>query len=120
MAGPLATHLYMCAVIYANKFLTDGFITHSAVPRLTSWDGVFVSVEGKPRPVDAYQLADVLVTVGRFEKVTGGYRIVNFTEDQRSREQVEAEREGRSKGGKMTAEKRWGNRHGSSGDGSSI
>src|SRR5881227_2979134 len=61
-AGPLAAWLYVCALSYANRYATDGFIPAGQVRRLADIDEPLV-------------LAQRLVDAGMWEPVDGGYRI---------------------------------------------
>lgn len=61
-AGPLAGWMYVCALTYANRYLTDGFIPAGQVRRLADVDG-------------ALSLADKLVDVGLWERAEGGFQI---------------------------------------------
>ena len=37
-AGPLASWLHVCGLVYCSRNLTDGFIPAMMVPRLTNFD----------------------------------------------------------------------------------
>lgn len=84
-AGALAELLYVNALAYASRYLTDGFIPHAIVAKLVVWD-----FEGAP---SNYDLAERLVAAGLWELVEGGYRIHDYLDYNPSREQVFAERE---------------------------
>ena len=71
--------LWVEALVYCNRVLSDGYIPMAALTRFTDHPQV---IEGMSRLQDA-DLVEVL---------EGGWQIVNFTKDQRSREQVEATR----------------------------
>lgn len=62
-AGALASWLFVCGLTYCSRQLTDGFIPSGQVRKLADVD-------------DAVALAQVLITVGLWEKVEGGYRVV--------------------------------------------
>ena len=88
-----AFRLHVSAILYANRHLTDGDIPASKVRTLC------------PR-YRAAALAELLtndhwVDKGEF------YTIRDFLDWNRSRAQVEAERERKSKAGKKGAQKRW-------------
>lgn len=78
-AGPDAAWLYVCALCYASKHLTDGFIPKDAIPRLTNL-----------RHSD--RLAQRLVDVEMFEAGEKGWWIHNYEKKQRSKDDVERER----------------------------
>jgi hypothetical protein len=64
-AGPVASWLWLCGNTYCNKYLTDGFIRESALPMLGN-------------VTNAKKWAEVLVQVGLWEKVEGGYEVHDF------------------------------------------
>lgn len=78
-AGPLASWLHVCAIAYCNRQLTDGFISAAVLPRLS--DG---------RRTRSH--AAILVDVGLWEVVDGGWLIHDFLTYQPSKAKVEAER----------------------------
>lgn len=78
-AGPLAGWLYVCGLLYAARYLTDGFIPTAHVARLAAL----------PRP---RQLAERLVQVGLWERAEGGYRIHDYAEYQPTADDVRATR----------------------------
>lgn len=79
-AGDLAAWLYVCGLQYCSRALSDGYIPAGRVPRLTMLK----------RP---QQLADKLVEVGLWERENGGFRVHDYTEYQRSADQIKKERE---------------------------
>ena len=83
-AGTLAQLLYINALTYASRYLTDGFIPHAVVARLVVWDF--------ENPPDNYTLAQRLVEVGLWETVEGGYRIHDYLDYNPSRAEVENQR----------------------------
>lgn len=78
-AGPLAAWLHVCAIAYCNRQLTDGYISQSALPRLS---------DGKRTKA----LAARLVGVGLWETVDSGWLIHDYLHFQPSKASVETER----------------------------
>jgi hypothetical protein len=66
-AGPAAAWMWVCGIAHCQAHLSEGFIAEIAVP--------MIGVAGATR---AKKLADVLVTVGLFERVDGGYRVHDY------------------------------------------
>lgn len=66
-AGPAACWLWVCGLAHCQSQLTDGFIPDEVLP--------MIGVVGVPR---VQKLAQVLVDVGLFERVEGGYRIHDY------------------------------------------
>lgn len=101
-AGPLALALHVAALCYCARQLTDGHLTRGAVRRLLELDGQ-----------DPHDVARSLVDVDMWESTDDGYRIVEYLEDQPSREHVEVTRAERAKagraGGKRSGEARRSN-----------
>ena len=98
-AGPLAAWLHVCALQYASRNLTDGFIPRRAVPTLVNFDGVSVCVAsisgglaGVGDDVHAEALAEILVEVGLWERVDRGYQIHDYLQFQPSKESILAQR----------------------------
>ena len=81
-----AVGLYVFALCWANARLTDGFIPESQVSRLVG-DISMLLPRGTAQP-----LVDVLVDVGLWEVVDGGYLIHDYLDYQASKKQVEEER----------------------------
>jgi len=79
-AGPLAAWLHVCAICYACRYLTDGFIPTGQVRRLADVE-------------DPTLLVGRLVSSGLWEVVPGGYRVHDFLEYQPAKAGVEHERE---------------------------
>lgn len=67
-AGPIASWLWFCGVLYCRRALTDGFIPKQKVPTL---------VVGLPQP---YKHATVLVTVKLWDEAVGGYQVHDYLE----------------------------------------
>jgi hypothetical protein len=78
-AGDLAAWMYVCGLQYSSRALSDGFIPAGRVSKLT----------GLARPM---KLAEKLVDVGLWESVAGGFQIHDYTDHQRTAEQVKRER----------------------------
>ena len=79
-AGPDAAWLYVAGLCHAGKFLTDGFIDAEIVEDLTKLRNY-------------KKAAEALVRVGFWDVVEGGYQIHDYLEHQKSRGDVEKERE---------------------------
>jgi hypothetical protein len=79
-AGPLAAWLHVCGLAYCDRNLTDGFISDRVLPRLADIS--------KPKAC-----ANALVTAGLWREVEGGYAIHDYLTHQRSKAQVEAEKQ---------------------------
>jgi hypothetical protein len=79
-AGPLASWLFVTSLCYANKHLTNGFISESRVKRLADLD-------------DPLAAAKRLVQVGLWEVAKGGYQIHDYHGYQPSAEEVKRERD---------------------------
>lgn len=89
-----AFRLHVSGVCYCVQYLTDGVIEAKAVPLL----------------VPRFRARTLAELVERGLWVNGGeqYLIHDFLQWNRSREQVEADRERKRKAGRMGAESRWG------------
>ena len=79
-AGPLAAWLNVCAICYASRYLTDGFIPAGQIRKLADLD-------------NPMRLVEKLVEVGLWERSEGGFRVHDYLEYNPSREKVLAERE---------------------------
>jgi hypothetical protein len=66
-AGPAACWLWVCALAHCQSQFTDGFLPDLVLP--------MIGITGASR---AKKLADVLVSVGLFERAEGGYRIHDY------------------------------------------
>lgn len=108
--GPLGLALQVAGLAYCNRNLTDGFIPKAQARRLLDWHsptidfraewaiGISMPDEGESfagpgYDVDSRYVIDLLLTVGLWEEVPGGYRIHDYEEFQPLREVVERERE---------------------------
>ena len=78
-AGPLASWLHVAALCYSNRNLTDGFIPHDRLRRLTAID-------------DPDEHAAQLVNLGVWQVTAGGYRIVHHLDLQPTAEDVRRKR----------------------------
>lgn len=78
-AGEDAANLYVRALVWCNKHLTDGAIPREALRVLTSRR-------------DAASLADKLVAVGLWSSAEDGWSVHGFSDHNPTREQVEARR----------------------------
>lgn len=95
-AGPLASYLHICAIQYANRNRTDGFIPARAIYTLIDLGG-FGQVRGvygkdaEPEygAVYAQELADALVVSGLWEQVDAGYHIHDYLDYQNSAADIE-------------------------------
>jgi hypothetical protein len=92
-----AFRLHVAGMLYASKHLTDGFIPANRVPRLT-------------RTYKARHLAE-LMEARMWLPADRGYTLHDYLDWNRSREQIEADRERirkvRSEAGKKGAKARW-------------
>jgi hypothetical protein len=78
--GPEAGWLYVCGLCHCSAHLTDGFIAASAMPHLTPLK----------RPE---RLAARLVAERLWDAVDGGWSVHDYTTQQRTRAEVEHQRE---------------------------
>lgn len=79
--GEEAAWLYVCALCYCNRHLTDGFLPAAAVPRLT----------GQKSPT---RLTTKLVDAGLLDIVRDGFFVHDYLEYQMSKASIENERAG--------------------------
>ena len=113
-AGPLPQLLWALGLAYANRKLTDGFLSIPVVRRLINWGGSKVTVEGRP-PENEF-LADQLVRAGLWVAVeeedelggiiVHGYRIHDYHDHQPRAAEVLAKREARAAAGRSSGEVR--------------
>jgi len=75
-AGHEAAWLYICSLAYASRHLTDGFIPKGIVGRLSDLP-------------DPKASADRLCEVGLWHKESAGYRVHDYNDYQRSKDEVE-------------------------------
>ena len=78
--GDEAAWLFVAGLCYCSSYLTDGFIPAAALGRLTGQS-------------DPAELVARLVDVGMWEIVPGGWQVRDYTSHQRSKAEVEVERE---------------------------
>lgn len=103
-AGPAASWLYVCALTYANRLLTDGYIPATQVRKLADVD-------------NAMALAERLVEVNLWERVDDGFQIHDFLDYNPSREKVLAERDAAAERmRKLRSGEVRANKHGTSGE----
>ena len=118
--GPLGQALWLAGLAYCNRNLTDGFIPWAAASRLVSWEMLRRTEDGREliwqigigtgmhgEDVSNKFVVDMLIDVGLWDEVAGGYRVHDYDDYQPTKAQVMAEREakvaaGRA-GGKATA-----------------
>lgn len=95
-AGALAGYLHVCAIQYANRNRTDGFIPARAIYTLIDL-GPFGVVRGHYGPaaepdygeVHAPELAEALVAADLWERVTGGYQVHDYLDYQSSAAEID-------------------------------
>jgi hypothetical protein len=93
-AGPLAGWLWIAGLAWSNRNGTDGRIPLQVVSRLAAFDGVGVytgTYSGED--VDVRNLAVVLVNVGLWEEVEGGFYIHDYSDYQLTTDQLAELRE---------------------------
>lgn len=114
-AGPLAIAMQVAGLCYCNRELTDGFIPRSIARTLLDWqiereDGRLFTVAITSGMVgddlSCQWVIDLLVEVGMWEEVAGGFRIHDYLDYQPSRDDVLQDRE---KTAKRQAD--WRSRH---------
>jgi hypothetical protein len=88
-----AFRLHVSGICYCAQYVTDGVIEAETVPLLM--------------PRYRKQLLDELLRKGRWVPHPAGFEIHDYLDWNRSREQIEAERERKRKAGRKGAEKRW-------------
>jgi hypothetical protein len=103
--APLCGWLYICALAWCNRQLTDGRIPFGHLPRLTCFDHISAVAED----VKVETLATMLVNAGLWEKTRDGYQIHDYLEYQYSREEVLKLRALRAESGRLGGQQRWQN-----------
>lgn len=86
-AGPLAAFVFIAALCYSSRHLTDGAIHDNAVGLL--------SPVGNPR-----KKLESLALVGLVDKTPTGWQIRDYSDWQRTRDQVESIKQSRAEAGK--------------------
>lgn len=104
-AGPAAGYLYIAALAWASRNLTDGFIPRTQPQRLVLWEGYALQtgvgeLTDNWHEVNADMLIDRLIEVGLWDVVESGYQIHDYLEWQRSAEEIKALSKQRSEAGK--------------------
>jgi hypothetical protein len=93
-AGPCGIALWLTALGWSNRNLTDGYIPRGQVPRLLVFEGLSWETGAVPglatfgEEVTGLAVANRLVEVGIFDDAPGGYQIHDYLEFQPSAEQV--------------------------------
>ncbi len=95
-AGPLGGWLWFSGNSYCSEHLTDGFIPEEAVATLASFEGI--ALHGAP--VDAKGIAAVLVKVGLWERIDGGFHVHDYLDYNPSRREVLRLRRDRAEAGR--------------------
>ena len=93
-AGLLAELMHIHALIYCNRHLTNGFVSEYVIGRLLDRDQLADLSGDTPKT-----FAEVLVEIGLWDKVPGGYEIHDYLEYQPSRAAVLALREAKVRAG---------------------
>lgn len=87
-AGPSAAWLYIAGLCYCSRYLTDGFVPDVELAGL-----------GNYGLLRARHLAGVLIQIGLWEQVNGGYCVHDYLDYQPSKEKVEGQREAKRRAG---------------------
>lgn len=124
-SGPLGIALQVAALCYCNRHLTDGRLPRPAAAALLSFEGIGMrmwhnELFGSGEDASWQLVAEDLVAAGVWHEpghdceecpqISSGYYLHAYLDFQPSREQVEAEKEARSKAGKRGASARWDGR----------
>ena len=100
-AGPLGIAMQVAALCYANRHLTDGFISHKVAARLLDFTGIAIELPCTHDPDDSHvsgmrvqwlSICDSLVDAGLWEVVEGGWQIHDYLEYNPSRADTLAKR----------------------------
>lgn len=115
-AGPLAMALQVAALCYCNRHLTDGFIPWSVARTLVAWEflgheelrgpkhyriAVTSGRDEAPAEVSADFVIGLLLEVGIWDQVEGGYAIHDYSEYQPTRDVVLEERAQKQRAGRL-------------------
>lgn len=84
--GPLAEALWLRGLCYASRNLTDGFVPLGYLKRMGD--------------LDAIALATSLADAGLWQECEGGYRVHQYSDWQRTREEIDAIAEVRAEAGR--------------------
>lgn len=87
-AGALASWLWLCGNCHCSKYLTDGFIAEAVV-------------KGLGQVTNARKQAEVLVTVGLWERCEGGYRVHDYHNYNPTAEEIQGLRKLRAEQGRL-------------------
>src|SRR3990170_7480618 len=95
-AGPLGMAMWLAGLAYCNRNLTDGFIPWTIARTLMSWD--YLDATGPTHiyvdsgNVTCEYVTGLLLDVGLWDEVDGGYRVHDYVDFQPTKAQVRAER----------------------------
>lgn len=93
-AGPLAIAMQVAGLCYCNRYLTDGFITRSAVKKLLDLDDIECSGNVRANKNATWaNIVESLVEVGMWRECEGGWIIHDYTEYQQPRKRVLREKQ---------------------------
>ena len=92
-AGPLAGWLYVSALCYANRYLTDGLIKESVLPGLIDLGGVFPRESRNRLGERLGELVWALLNVDLWEPAEDGYQIHDFHKYNPSARKVQEKRQ---------------------------
>lgn len=90
--------LYIAAICYCNRELTDGYVPNGQIGRLADFT---------PHDFGVEPIKDELLSVGLWESADRGILVHDFLDYNYSREKVEQLRRERSEAGKKGAKSRW-------------
>lgn len=105
--GPIGWAVWLAALAYCNRNLTDGFVPFTAARRLVSWElllphpseperelvySVGIGTGAHGHDLECSEVVDMLVSAGILEHVAGGYRIHDYLDYQPSKAEVLEER----------------------------
>lgn len=104
-AGPLAGWLWVSSIAWSNREGTDGRIPRAIVSRLASFEGIGVYTGNySGQDADVHDLAAVLVNVGLWEEVEGGFYIHDYSDYQLTTDELAKRREQKSAAGRAGGE----------------
>ncbi len=113
--GPLGLALWVTALAYCNRNLTDGFIPWTKARSLVAWE--YQDADGKlytvarttghvGDDVSAPHVIDLLVDAGLWEIVDDGYQIHDYADYQPLKAEIEAAREQKVEAGRRGGQAR--------------